>query len=88
MKTQHDSWTQSKNANKRESKVPFASVCPTCGQVRPQDGYDRDSLLRLFRGGHSVDAYCPSCDEYWSIDVPERAALIVATIAEGGAFIC
>ena len=76
-----------KKANGHASKVPFTSMCPACGQMRPQDAYNRDSLLRLLRGGHPVEAYCASCDEYWSIDVPERAALIAATIAQGGVFI-
>jgi hypothetical protein len=77
-----------KKANEHASRVPFTSMCPACGQMRPQDGYDRGSLLRLLRGGYPVEAYCAWCDEYWSIDVPERATLIAATIAEGGVFIC
>ena len=74
--------------NVRASRVPFMSMCPACGQMSPQDRYDRGSLLRLLRGGHPVEAYCAPCDEYWSINVPERATLIAATIAEGGVFIC
>ena len=34
------------------SKVPFVSMCPMCAQMRPQPGYDRNSLLRLLSAGY------------------------------------
>jgi len=47
--------------------------------MRPQRGYNRDSLLRLLNGGHPVEGYCTVCDEFWPISAEERARL--ATIA-------
>jgi len=70
------------------SKVPFESVCPKCAQVRPQCGLDRASLLRLLGKGCPVAAYCDVCHEFWSIDAKERTALVAATIAGGGSFVC
>jgi len=71
----------------RVSKVPFVSVCPTCAQMRPQPGYDRNSLLRLIRGGYPLEAYCSMCDEFWSISAKERATLVAVAIAAGAAIV-
>ena len=71
-----------KKANEHASRVPFTSMCPACGQMRPQDGYDRGSLLRLLRGGYPVEAYCAACNEYWPVSIKERAALCAAAIQE------
>ena len=62
--------------------VGFRSMCPKCAQMRPQRGYDRNSLLRLLNGGYPVEAYCVACEEYWPISIKERAALGAAAIAE------
>ena len=62
------------------SNVPFESMCPSCAQMQPQRGFDRNSLLRLLSSGYSLDAYCATCDEFWSISAKERAALVAATI--------
>ena len=60
----------------------FRSMCPKCAEMRPQRGYDRNSLLRLLNGGYPVEAYCVACEEYWPISVKERAALGAAAIEE------
>lgn len=72
----------------RGSNVPFESMCPKCAQVKPQRGFGRDSLLRLLSSGYPVEAYCATCDEFWSINAKERAALVAATLAGGGSFLC
>ncbi len=68
--------------------IPFESICPKCAQVRPQRGFDRNSLLRLLSSGYPVEAYCAPCDEFWSITIKERAALVAATIGASGSFVC
>jgi hypothetical protein len=68
--------------------IPFASTCPKCAQVQPQPGYDSNSLVRLLNGGYPVEAYCATCDEFWSISLKERAALAAAAIAGGGSLMC
>ena len=62
--------------------VGFRSMCPKCAQMRPQRGYDRNSLQRLLNGGYPVEAYCVACDEYWPISIKERVALGAAAIEE------
>ena len=62
--------------------VGFRSVCPKCAEMRPQRGYDRNSLLRLLNGGYPVEAYCVACDEYWPTSIKERVALGAAAIEE------
>jgi hypothetical protein len=69
------------------SKVPFVSMCPTCAQMRPQPGYDHNSLLRLLRGGYPLEAYCSMCDEFWSISAKERATLVAAAVAAGAVIV-
>jgi hypothetical protein len=68
--------------------IAFESMCPKCAQVRPQHGFDRNSLLRVLSSGYPVEAYCELCDEFWSISAKERAALVAATISGGGSFVC
>ena len=70
------------------TKIPFMSPCPKCAQVRLQRGYDRASLLRLFNEDYPVEAYCETCDEFWSVSAKERAALIAVTISGGGSILC
>ena len=70
------------------TKIPFLSLCPKCAQVRLQRGYDRASLLRLFDQGYPVEAYCETCDEFWSVSAKERAALIAVTLSQGGSIAC
>jgi hypothetical protein len=72
----------------RPAKIPFVSPCPRCAQVRLQRGYDRASLLRLFNQGYPVEAYCETCDEFWSVSAKERAALIAVTLSAGGSMAC
>ena len=90
MKTTQVPGTQGTKANGRapRSGIPFVSICPMCAQVRPQPGYDRESLLRLISNGYPVEAYCSLCDEFWSISAKEHAALAAAVIAGGGTFVC
>jgi hypothetical protein len=66
--------------NGGDGSIAFRATCPNCAQVRPQRGYNRDSLLRLLNGGHPVDAYCPVCDEVWVISVKERAGLLTVAL--------
>ena len=65
--------------------IPFESMCPICAVMRPQHGFDRNSLLRLLSSGYAVEAYCAVCDKAWSIGAAERAALFAATRADGAA---
>lgn len=65
------------------SKIPFVSVCPACAQMRPQPGYEHNTLLRLLGRGYPVEAYCSKCDEFWSISARERATLVEAAVAAG-----
>ena len=69
------------------SSVPFESMCPKCGEVQPQRGFDRSSLLRLLSSGYPVEAYCTTCDEFWPITAKERAVLVAAAIGGGGSFV-
>jgi hypothetical protein len=61
--------------NGGDGSIAFWSTCPKCAQLRPQRGYNRDSLLRLLNRGHPVEAYCRLCDEAFAISVKERAGL-------------
>ena len=70
------------------TKIPFMSPCPKCTRVRLQRGFDRASLLRLFNQGYPIEAYCETCDEFWSVSAKERAALIAVTISGGGGIPC
>lgn len=88
MKTTYGPALSTKSNGRTTGSIPFASTCPKCTQVRPQRGYDGKSLLRLLNGGHPVEAYCAICDEFWSINLKERAALGAAAIAGGGSLIC
>jgi len=69
------------------TRVPFVSMCHTCAEMRPQLGYDRNSLLRLLRGGYPLEAYCSMCDEFWSISAKERAALVATAVAAGAVIV-
>jgi hypothetical protein len=83
----HRGLTTRSNGRMRVSKVPFVPMCPTCAQMRPQPGYDRNSLLRLLRGGYPLEAYCSMCDEFWSISAKERAALVAMAVAAGAVIV-
>jgi hypothetical protein len=84
----HHAPTTGPDCRKHISKVPFVSMCPTCAQIQPQPGYDRNSLLRLLRGGYPLEAYCSICDEFWSISAKERAALVAVAVASGAGIVC
>jgi hypothetical protein len=53
--------------------IPFLAICPKCKHARPQDDYSRSDLLRLLNSGHPVEAYCQTCDYFWSISPYERS---------------
>ena len=55
--------------------IPFASVCPKCRHQQAQRGFSRAALGRLLNAGHPIEAYCVSCDDFWSISTLERHAL-------------
>ncbi len=83
----HRALTTTLDGRMHVSKVPFVSICPTCAQMRPQPGYDRNSLLRLLGGGYPLEAYCSICDEFWSISAKERATLVAVAVAAGADFV-
>jgi hypothetical protein len=88
MKTTYGPAPGTKSNSCTIGSIPFASTCSRCAQVRPQRGYDNNSLLRLLNGGYPVEAHCAICDEFWSISLKERAALGAAAIATSGSLIC
>jgi len=53
--------------------IPFLASCPKCKRPRPQDEFSRADLLRLLNNGLPVEAYCGSCDYFWSISPHERS---------------
>jgi hypothetical protein len=55
--------------------------------MRPQPGYDRNSLLRLLRGRYPLEAHCSMCDEFWSVSFKERAALVAIAVAAGAVIV-
>jgi hypothetical protein len=61
--------------------IPFLATCPKCKHQRPQDGYIRGDLLKLLDEGHPVEAYCATCDDFWSISRQECSRL--ATVLMG-----
>ena len=58
--------------------IPFLATCPKCKHQQPQDWYSRGDLLRLLGGWRPVEAYCVTCDHFWSISAQERARLVTA----------
>jgi hypothetical protein len=65
----------------KRALVQFLSTCPKCRQMRTQFRYDRDSLLRLLERGYPMEAYCEECNDFWSINVKERAGLAIVLLA-------
>ena len=55
--------------------VYFTSMCPKCGHQQGQYGLSRSALRRLITAGHPVEAYCVTCDAFWSISATEIAEL-------------
>jgi hypothetical protein len=66
---------------RKRGLVQFMSMCPRCGKIQSQTGYDRDSLLRLLERGYPVEAHCEECGEFWPIGVKERAGLAILVLA-------
>lgn len=52
--------------------IPFISMCPKCSERQPQRGFSRSALDRLLKGGHPIEAYCVTCDEFWPVSLDER----------------
>ena len=61
-----------------DEAIPFLATCPKCKHQRPQDEYIGGELLKLFSGGHPVEAYCEACDVFWSISPQECSRLATA----------
>jgi len=61
----------------------FTSTCPKCGKACTEQ-YELNALLRLLDKGFPVEAYCSSCEEYWSISIEQRVALGAAASKRGG----
>ena len=55
--------------------APFMSTCPTCNEPRLQMGYGPWSLIRRLNGDRPIEAWCVTCDRFWSISARERLAL-------------
>jgi hypothetical protein len=53
----------------------FESPCPKCGHRQPQRRFSRTDLFRLLNGGYPIEAYCPMCDDFWSISLAERVVI-------------
>ena len=62
--------------------IPFTSTCPKCQVQQSQRGFSRAALGRLLNGGHPIEAYCVTCDEFWAISPRERAVLAVGLVGE------
>jgi len=55
--------------------VHFMSMCPTCRDLRYQEGFGSRTLVRLLSRNQPIEAYCVVCDGFWEIDPDERATL-------------
>jgi hypothetical protein len=77
--------TDTAKADRRlHEAIPFLATCPKCKHQRPQDGYIRGDLLKLLSDGDPVEAYCATCDDFWSLSRHERSRLATA-LGEGAA---
>ena len=43
--------------------------------LQPQRGFSRAALRRFLDGGFPVEAYCVTCDQFWSVSALERQAI-------------
>jgi hypothetical protein len=55
--------------------ISFKARCPKCGQERLQLSHTRSALLSELNTNREIVAYCLPCDEFWSINEPDRSAL-------------
>jgi hypothetical protein len=63
----------------------FSATCPQCSHEQLQGGFTVADLVRLLYGGDPIEAYCGSCDEFWTVDVKKRVQLgEVVAAAWGG----
>jgi len=65
--------------------IVFVSTCPICKHEQPHDGFTVAALVRLLKGGHPIEAYCETCDEFWPVDLEKRVELgdVVAVVCGG-----
>ena len=62
--------------------VAFMSTCPTCRDLRAQEGFGKRSVLRLLNRNQPIEAYCVVCDDFWEISANERAELAIRLIRQ------
>ena len=62
--------------------VPLMSTCPTCRDLRAQEGFGKRSVLRLLNRNLPIEAYCVVCDDFWEISANERAELAARLIRQ------
>ena len=55
--------------------IVFESLCPKCGHRQPQHRFSRRDLFRLLNRGYPIEAYCPKCEDFWSISLSERVVI-------------
>ena len=60
----------------------FSATCPTCKDVRFQQGYGFRTLLRLLVDNRPIEAYCAVCKDSWSMSADERAELAWLLLVE------
>jgi hypothetical protein len=66
--------------------IVFVSICPTCKREQAQDRFTARDLVKLLKGNLPIEAYCPGCDEFWSVSIQQRVDLreVVAFTPGGG----
>ena len=60
----------------------FMSTCPNCKDVRYQQSYAFRTLVRSLVHNQPIEAYCATCDEFWSINANERAELALLLLTD------
>ena len=69
----------------QEANFFFDSSCPKCRRQQSQGGVSRARLLRLLASNQPIEAYCTTCDEFWAVSPPERAAIASKLNSPAGA---
>ena len=62
--------------------LSFVSTCPNCKDVRYQQSYAFRTLVRSLVHNQPIEAYCATCDEFWSINANERAELALLLLTD------
>jgi hypothetical protein len=60
----------------------FMSTCPSCKDVRFQQGYGFRSLVRHLVDNRPIEGYCAICNVLWPISASERAELAWQLLTE------